>query len=845
MLSLRLIRRFSVVPHCISTSPSAFSADKTSSVRSCGRKPVEVDEPALVRLKKERDPEKLFNLFKANSCNRVVVENRFAFEDTVSRLAGAGRFDYIENLLEHQKTLPQGRREGFILRIIMLYGRAGMTKHAVNTFYDMHLYGCKRTVKSFNATLKVLTQSRDLVAIESFLTDVPFRFGIKLDVFSVNIVVKAFCEMGILEKAYLVLVEMGNMGITADVITYTTLIAASYEDNRPEIANGLWNLMLRKGCFPNVATFNVRVQWGKNCIPNIVFYNTLIHGYCKRGDVKRAYGLLEDLKRKGFLPTEETYGAIIYGFCKQGNFEKVNRILKQMESRGMGVNVQVYNNILDAKYKCGFIREALELARKMIELGCNLDIVTYNSLISNACRDGKIQDAEMLLAETLERGLVPNKLSFTPLIHAYCQKGDFDQASSLVIKMTECGHKPDLITYGGLVHGLVVAGEMDAALTIRNKMIEKEVPPDACIYNVLINGLCREGRFADAKQLSVEMLSHNISPDVYVYATLLDGCIRGCNLDDAKKLFEGIINKGMDPGLVGYNAMLKGYCKFGMMNDAVLCMSRMTNRNIKPDEFTYSTIIDGYIKQNNFCSAVSMFSQMLKRNIAPNVVTYTSLLSGFCQNGDFKGAEKIFKTMETNAITPNVVTYTILIGSLCKKGDLVKAALIFERMLGSKCSPNDVTFHYLINGLSNNSASVISRTDRESDHQMPMLLNIFGAMISDGSHPISGAYISIISCLCLHRMLGIALQLTDKMLHKGFVPDQVTFVALLYGFCSEGKSKDWRSIIPPKLIGTEHDVALTYWSIFSHYTSHEVTSEVSLILHHLARRKENVVNETW
>uniref|UniRef100_A0A804J874 Pentatricopeptide repeat-containing protein n=1 Tax=Musa acuminata subsp. malaccensis TaxID=214687 RepID=A0A804J874_MUSAM len=82
--------------------------------------------------------------------NGLVVENSFAFEDTVSRLAGAGRFDLIERLLEHQKTLPQG----FIVRIIMLYGKARMSDHALKTFYQMHLFGCPPTVKSFNATLE-------------------------------------------------------------------------------------------------------------------------------------------------------------------------------------------------------------------------------------------------------------------------------------------------------------------------------------------------------------------------------------------------------------------------------------------------------------------------------------------------------------------------------------------------------------------------------------------------------------------------------------------------------------------------------------------------------------------
>ncbi|CAL9103173.1 unnamed protein product [Musa hybrid cultivar] len=98
------------------------------------------------RLKPQAEPEASSSICSNPMLtNGLVVENSFAFEDTVSRLAGAGRFDLIERLLEHQKTLPQG----FIVRIIMLYGKARMSDHALKTFHQMHLFGCPPTVKSF------------------------------------------------------------------------------------------------------------------------------------------------------------------------------------------------------------------------------------------------------------------------------------------------------------------------------------------------------------------------------------------------------------------------------------------------------------------------------------------------------------------------------------------------------------------------------------------------------------------------------------------------------------------------------------------------------------------------
>ncbi|XP_010278842.1 PREDICTED: pentatricopeptide repeat-containing protein At1g80150, mitochondrial-like [Nelumbo nucifera] len=382
MLSLRPLRRF-----CFATNVIADSATATTAASTPVPKPRPLDEPALVKIKAERDPDKLFHLFKANAHNRFVIENRFAFEDTVSRLAGARRFDYIEELLEHHKTLPQGRREGFIVRIIMLYGKAGMTKHALQTFNDMHLFGCRRTVKSFNAALKVLTQTCDLKAIQFFFDEVPWKFGISPDVFSLNIVIKAFCELGVLDMAYLTMVEMEKVGIKPDVVTFTTLISAFYKNDRSEIANGLWNLMVLKGCFPNLATFNVRIQhlvnkrraWNANALmgkmqnmginPDEVTFNLVIKGFCQAGFLEMAKRVYSALHGKGYKANSRINQTMIHYLCKAGEFNTAFGMCKVSMSRNWFPSVDTIYRLLVGLKKNGQYNKAKEimvLVRKRI-----------------------------------------------------------------------------------------------------------------------------------------------------------------------------------------------------------------------------------------------------------------------------------------------------------------------------------------------------------------------------------------------------------------------------------------------------------------------------------------------
>lgn len=340
-----------------------------------------ISEPALLKIKMERDPEKLFQLFKANAHNRLVVENRFAFEDTVSRLAGAYRFDLIEHLLEHQKTLPQGRREGFIVRILMLYGKDRMPDHSLQTFHQMHLFGCPRTVKSFNAMLKVLSEARRFDDVKMFFDEIPAKYGIELDVISYNTVIKVMCDMGSLNSAYLVMVEMDKAGLKPDVVTYTTLISAFYKQGQGEIGDGLWNLMGIRGYSPNLATFNVRIQylinrrraWQANSLirrmyvsgvkPDELTYNLIIKGFCMMGVLEMAKRIFYAMHGRGCKPNSKIYQTMVHYLCKEGDFDLAFRLCKDSMERNWFPSVDTIDKLLKGLMTISKDRNAREIIK--------------------------------------------------------------------------------------------------------------------------------------------------------------------------------------------------------------------------------------------------------------------------------------------------------------------------------------------------------------------------------------------------------------------------------------------------------------------------------------------------
>ncbi|TKW11010.1 hypothetical protein SEVIR_6G206100v4 [Setaria viridis] len=340
----------------------------------------EEEQPVLVRIKHERDPERLYELFRANAHNRLLVENRFAFEDTVARLAGARRNDLVEEILEQHKALPQGRREGFVVRIIGLYGKAGMPDHALRTFQEMGMYGCPRTAKSLNAAMKVLIRAR-LFDEALRLFEGSEKYGVDLDDISYNTVVKMFCDMGELRAAYRAMQMMEEAGVRPDVITYTTLMAAFYKYGQREVGDGLWNLMRLRGCNPTLTSYNVRIQflinrrrgWEANDLvrkmyaagikPDEITYNLIIKGFFMMGEHEMATTVFGAMHGRGCKPNSKVYQTMVHYLCEKRDFDLAFRFCKDSMEKNWFPSVDTINQLLKGLMAISKDRNAREIMK--------------------------------------------------------------------------------------------------------------------------------------------------------------------------------------------------------------------------------------------------------------------------------------------------------------------------------------------------------------------------------------------------------------------------------------------------------------------------------------------------
>jgi len=255
----------------------------------------------------ESDPQKLVQILKQSAKQRSFRSLLFPYEVTVKKLAFAKQFDAIEEILDHSLQVSEPCSESFVTRIIRLYGIAGMRQHAIKTFNQMKSLNISPTVKSFNALLNALIESKSPKLVHDFYKDID-SFGISANLITYNTVVKATCEMNEHESAFSFLDEMRKHGCKPDNSTYNTILSVLY----------------KQGKYKEAA--DVLEKMSETCPPDALTYNTMMIILCRCDKTSDAEKVLDEMVSKGLKPSIYHFNTLIAGFCKDNNMTQAKRI---------------------------------------------------------------------------------------------------------------------------------------------------------------------------------------------------------------------------------------------------------------------------------------------------------------------------------------------------------------------------------------------------------------------------------------------------------------------------------------------------------------------------------------
>ncbi|KAF6156554.1 hypothetical protein GIB67_000019 [Kingdonia uniflora] len=337
--------------------------------------------PSIQPLFDEQDLPTFIEKFKTSSETKYFRGRQSIYNYMVRRLAWAKKFSDIEDILEEHKKYKDIANEGFALRIISLYGKAGMFDHAYKTFEQLPELNCDRTVKSFNGLLKACLECKKYDEAVEIFGEYPKKLSITPDSMSYSNVMRAYCEMGQFDSAVSMLDEMEKNGVKPDLIPFNMLLNVFYGDgDRFSDGEEIWVRMEKSGLGFDIRSYNARLR-GLVCV----------------GRLPEAARIVEELEESSTLtPDEYSYNALIEGYCIDGNLDEAKKIYDDTLSRKL-VDGHTFNVLVPCACQKGELDMALAICNDGLERNFYFKADYVQVVVDGLVKESRVEEAEDLV----------------------------------------------------------------------------------------------------------------------------------------------------------------------------------------------------------------------------------------------------------------------------------------------------------------------------------------------------------------------------------------------------------------------------------------------------------------
>ncbi|XP_016493446.2 pentatricopeptide repeat-containing protein At1g20300, mitochondrial [Nicotiana tabacum] len=278
---------------------------------------------------------------------------------------------------------------------------------------------------------------------------------------------------------------------------------------------------------------------------DVVLYTSLVHGWCRAGNISEAERVFHEMKEAGVQPNVYTYSIVIDALCRGGQITRAYDVFSEMIDSGCQPNAITFNNLMRVHVKAGRTEKVLQVYNQMKRLSCSPDVITYNFLIDAHCRDENRDEALKVVNIMVKKGCEANASTFNPIFRCIAKARDVNAAHRLYAKMKELKCKPNTVTYNILMKMFADSKSTDMVIKLWKEMDENEVEPNVNTFKILISMYCGMGHWNNAYKYFKEMIEDKcLRPSESVYDMVLKQLRKSGQLRKHEELVEKMIDRG-------------------------------------------------------------------------------------------------------------------------------------------------------------------------------------------------------------------------------------------------------------------------------------------------------------
>jgi pentatricopeptide repeat protein len=435
-----------------------------------------------------------------------------------------------------------------------------------------------------------------------------------------------------------------------------------------------------------------------------VSYNTLMKAHLMQGNLDKARGVMEDMKKSGLQPNRVTYNELLNAVViRSSRRSEIWEVVKEMKEAAVAPN-QVTCSILLKNLNAKSTETDILLTMDLIEsIEEAMDEVLISSIVEACVRIGKPD----LLAKKLQqlqgkdRIIVNGSHTCGSLIKAYGHAKDMEGVWRCWKEMRSRLIKPTSITVGCMVEAIVNNGETEEAYELMHQMLKDDQCSDsvnAIIYCSIMKGFSREKKLQRVWDVYEEMSSKRIEMSLITFNTIIDACARTGRMDHLPKVMQDMKTHHVEPNLITYSTILKGHCQAGDIQRGFSVLRDLRlETNLKPDEIMYNSLLDGCAQNNLLDEGMRLFDEMQKEGISPSNFTLSIMVKLLNRARKLEQAFDLVRDLpQKYNFKPNAHVYTNLIQACIGNRQSSRAVSVFESMVKDRVQPDSRTYSIII-----------------------------------------------------------------------------------------------------------------------------------------------------
>lgn len=440
---------------------------------------------------------------------------------------------------------------------------------------------------------------------------------------------------------------------------------------------------------------------------NSVTYCTMIDGYCKAGRIDQALEIFDQFRRTPYSSSTACYDCIIHGLCKNGMVDMAIEVFMELVERNLSVDMMLFMRLVNVTCDTKGAGEASYLVQRMTNIGGDLVEVLCNNAISILYWKGSSDIMFDVFMVTRTNGLVLMSKPYYLILKTFLRDGKkFLTRIILTMFLKQCGMNEPRV--GRILLDYMCMNDVNKALKFLRQMNENL--SSVTLSASVLETLRKNGRALDAYKLIVGGQDKLPDMDMFRYTSITSGLCKEGHLGEALDLCDFARNKGISLSIATYNAVINGLCRQGCLVEALRLFDSLQDINLIPTETTYAILINSLSKEGLLVDARRLFDSMSCMNIKPNTRVYNSLINGYCKLGQIQEALKLFSDLEVVDHKPDEFTVSAVIYAYCQKGDSEGALWFFSEFKIKGILPDFLGFMYLIRGLVDKGRMEESRT---------------------------------------------------------------------------------------------------------------------------------------